>query len=191
VDASRTNSVASRARALSGIPIPEIVVSMRCDRQHHLSPTPLQAPRERLRRRSERKDLDGRGTQIAAVHEPRERAELVAIRLDDEVHASVGGLRHRDQSSAGAQHGAGATQPLAPDGVEDDVDGFHGVLEALRRVDHVVCADFADDIPVRRGCGPDHVGAGRARELHREAADVARGPVDQHALVCAEPAVVE
>ena len=33
--------------------------------------------------------------------------------------------------------------------------------------------------------------AGRAGELHREAADAARGTVDQHALARAEPAVVE
>ena len=59
------------------------------------------------------------------------------------------------------------------------------------RVDRVVCAEFEDAIQVRRGCGPDYVRAGCAGELYREAADAARGPVDQHALVCAEPAVVE
>jgi hypothetical protein len=35
------------------------------------------------------------------------------------------------------------------------------------------------------------VRAARAGELHGEAADAARGTVDQHALVRAEPAVVE
>jgi hypothetical protein len=35
------------------------------------------------------------------------------------------------------------------------------------------------------------VRAARAGELHSEPADAARGTVDQHALVCAEPAVVE
>ena len=77
------------------------------------------------------------------------KAESVA-RLARGDHGLGRLLGHRDQPPAGAQHGAGATQPLAADGVEDDVDGFHGVLEALRRVDHVVCADFEDEIQARR-----------------------------------------
>jgi hypothetical protein len=39
----------------------------------------LQAARERLARRHEREYLDGAGQQLAAIHQPRERAELVGI----------------------------------------------------------------------------------------------------------------
>ena len=100
-------------------------------------------------------------------------------------------LGHRDQSPAGAKHGAGATQPLAADGVEDDVDGFDGVFEDICRVYCLVCAEFEDEIQVRRRCGPDDVGAGRAGELDGEAADGASRTVDEDAPVRAEPAVVE
>src|SRR3954453_13803079 len=52
----------------------------RGDRQHHLAPPAWrEAARERLARRSEWKDLDERGTQIAAIDHPRERAELVGF----------------------------------------------------------------------------------------------------------------
>jgi PAS domain-containing protein len=82
------------------------------DRQHHFAPQAvLLAARERLSRRGQWEDLHERGTQIAAIDPPRQRAELVAIGLDDEVHASLGRLfRHRDQPPTGAQRGAGATQ---------------------------------------------------------------------------------
>ena len=85
----------------------------------------------------------------------------------------------------------GPAQPLAADGVEHEVDGLHRVLEARRRVDGLVCAELADQSEVRRRCGPDHVRAARAGELHGEPADAARGTVDQHALARGEPAVVE
>jgi hypothetical protein len=59
-------------------------------------------------------------------------------------------LYHGDESSAGAQHRAEATQPLAADGVEDDIDGFHGLLEAIRCVDRVVRGELENEIQVRR-----------------------------------------
>jgi hypothetical protein len=122
----------------------------------------------------------------------RRASSSLAVRLDDEVHAPGRGfLGRRHQSPAGTQHGKGATQPLAAGGVEDDVDGFHGVLEARGRVDRLMCAELEDEIQARRACGADHVRAGRTGELHRVPADVARGTVDQHALAGNEPAVVE
>src|SRR4051812_3122907 len=60
------------------------------DGQHHLAaPAPLQAARERLARRREREDLDGRAPQLAGIGEPRDRPELVAVRLDGEVLAAI------------------------------------------------------------------------------------------------------
>jgi hypothetical protein len=110
------------------------------------------------------------------------------IRRDDEVHASVGRfLGHRDQSPAGTQHSGGATQPLAADGVEHDVDGPHGVLEARCRIDDLMSAEIEDRFPTRRRGGPDHVRAGRAGQLHREPADATGGTVDQDTLAGAEP----
>jgi hypothetical protein len=70
-----------------------------------------------LRANASRADASGRrrwtGSQLPGVREPRSRRQLVAVRLDDEVHAAVGRLLgHRDQSPAGTQHGKGATHAL-------------------------------------------------------------------------------
>ena len=67
-----------------------------CDGQHDLAaPARLEAARERLACGHEREDVDGRGQQFAAIHQPRDRAELVGIGLDGEVDASTGRvLRH-------------------------------------------------------------------------------------------------
>jgi hypothetical protein len=160
------------------------------------STTLARRPGSRLRanasRGSERVLLDGPGAKLARVSQPRNRAELIAIRRDDEVHASLGRLlRHRDQSPAGTQHGQRATQPLASDSVENDVDRFHGILEAGRRADDLMCPELEDQSLGCRRCGADHVRGRRAGELHREPADAARGTVDQDALAGLEPAVVE
>ena len=65
------------------------------------------------------------------------------IRHDDEVHASVGRLlRYRDQTPAGTQHSGRATQRLAADGVEQDVDGPESVLEVRRPIDDLVSAEI-------------------------------------------------
>src|SRR4051812_22759004 len=75
---------------------------------------PLEAASERLARRREWEHLDVRGPQLARIGELRDRPQLVAVRLDDEVHAAVRGfLRHRDQSPAGAQEGDGPAQVFA------------------------------------------------------------------------------
>ena len=114
------------------------------------------------------------------------------IRRDDEVHAPVGRvLRYRDQTPAGTQQSGGATQPLAADGVEHDVDRPHGVLEARCPIDDLVSAEIEDRFSIRRRGGSDHSRAGRAGELHREPADATGGTVDQDALASVEPAVVE
>ena len=76
---------------LSGIAIRRSRSGRRsCDGQDHLAaPAPLQAAGERLARRREREDLDGRGSQLAGIGEPRDRRELDVVRLDGEVLASI------------------------------------------------------------------------------------------------------
>src|SRR4051794_29875366 len=63
------------------------------------------------------------------IGQPRDRRELVAVRLDGEALATIGRLlRHGDQSPAGAQHSGGPAQPLAANGVEHEVEASHHVL---------------------------------------------------------------
>src|SRR3954467_14437402 len=61
--------------------------------QDDLAPSPaLEAASERLARRREREDLHLRRPQLTRIDEPRDRRQLVAVRLDNEVLAAVRGL---------------------------------------------------------------------------------------------------
>jgi hypothetical protein len=93
----------------------------------------------------------------------------------------IGGHGHHPATPS--HHGRRAFEQLAAHGVEDEIDGVECLLESGGLViDHLVRPESADGLDLRGRCGADHVGATPPRELRREVADAARGPVDQHPL---------
>ncbi len=97
-------------------------------------------------------------------------------------------LRDRDDAPVIADRVDGARERLAADRVEDDVDavrnelayGLDDITDCV--VDHLVSAEAEDVIAVALARDADHLGAGIERELDGEAADAARGRVDENCL---------
>ena len=75
-----------------------------------------------------------------------------------------------------AQRRRARRRRLAADEVEHDVDVADAILDGLARVvDRLVGAEPGQERVLGRARRPDHVGAARLRDLHRQVPDAARG----------------
>jgi hypothetical protein len=111
-------------------------------------------------------------------------ADVDAVRLGGggkAVRQHIG--RHVDEPPSRPQDLQGAEQVVAPDEVDDQVEGADGGLEAdAGVVDDLIDAQGGEGVVLAGPGGADDLGAKVLGELHGQVPDPAAGGMDQHPL---------
>jgi len=141
------------------------------------------------------------GNELSRIEQFTDCVQPCGRHIDIEVRRSnailllqrFGNKRHRRHQNSPSLESAKCTVlRLAPDGVDDDIDATHCVLDALRGVVHnTLGTQHGEVLPMRGASDRDDVNASVAGQLDGICANIACGPENERGLATRHARVIE